>query len=129
MRPHFLTARDPQGNQIFQAALNLTDPFDTIAGLRVEYGKAVAGRIGTSADTGVRMFAGDFSQIVYGYADQITLKRTDVGTIGKDGEQINLWQTNQVAYLVEVTFGWLVNDPSAFVAYEMAPPPHVAAAA
>lgn len=129
VRPQFISARDHNGNQVFQSRLNLADQFDSIAGVRVEYGKAVPGRIGASRDTGVRMFAGDFSQIVYGYADAITLKRTDVGTIEVDGQQINLWQTNQVAYLVEVTFGWLVNDPTAFVAYEMAPPPHVAAAA
>ena len=52
--------------------------------------------------------------MLYGYADGVRVKVTDTGVItSADGTQINLWQTNQVAVLIEVTFGWWV-DPDAF---------------
>jgi len=114
--PPVLTARDAQGNLIFNGQLNLSQQsLGTLAGLPVEQGRAVSGRLGTYAGTNTKAVLGDWSRLVYGYADGVRVKVTDTGVItNADGTQINLWQTNQVAILIEATFGWLV-DPNAFV--------------
>lgn len=114
--PPVLTARDSNGNLIFQGSLNLsTQSLGTLAGLPVEQGRAVSGTLGMGTDSGTRAVLGDWSRLVYGYADQVRVKVTDTGVItSADGTQVNLWQTNQVAVLIETTFGWLV-DPNAFV--------------
>lgn len=114
--PPVLTARDAQGNLIFTGGLNLAqNSLGNLAGLPVEQGRAVSGTLGMGTDTGTRAVLGDWSRLVYGYADQVRVKVTDTGVItSADGTQVNLWQTNQVAILIETTFGWLV-DPNAFV--------------
>jgi HK97 family phage major capsid protein len=111
-----MSARDAQGNPIFQNQLNLaSQSLGTLAGLPVEAGRAVSGTLGMGTDVGTRAVLGDWSRLVYGYADQVRVKVTDQGVItSADGTQVNLWQTNQVAVLIEATFGWLV-DPNAFV--------------
>lgn len=118
--PPVLTARDANGNLIFQNGLNLSSQsLGTLAGLPVEAGRAVSGAIGANANaTAARAFLGDFSRLVYGYADEVRVKVTDTGVItSADGTNVNLWQTNQVAILIETTFGWLV-DPDAFHALD-----------
>lgn len=114
--PAVITARDPQGNPMFQNSLNLNSPsLGTLAGLPVELGRAVSGTVGRGTDSGNRAILGDWTRMVYGYADQVRVKVTDTGVItSADGTNVNLWQTNQVAVLIETTFGWLV-DPNAFV--------------
>lgn len=114
--PPVLTARDGNGNLIFQGALNLAQQsLGSLAGLPVESGRAVSGTIGRGTDSGTRAVLGDWTRLIYGYADQVRMKATDTGVIDSaDGTRVNLWQTNQVAVLIETTFGWLV-DPNAFV--------------
>lgn len=117
IRSTLLRARDPQGNPLYSD--NLTANFSSLHGLPVHYGKAVSGRVGVAGGTNVKLIGGDFSQLVYGYATNIEFKREDSASItDANNNTVHLWQTNQVAYLVEVTFGWLVNDPNAFVAFE-----------
>lgn len=113
--PAVFTARDSQGNPMFQNSLNLGNTsLGTLVGLPVEQGRAVSGVVGRGTDTGTRAILGDWTRLVYGYADQVRVKVTDVGNIqSANGDQVNLWQTNQVAVLIETTFGWLV-DPNAF---------------
>jgi HK97 family phage major capsid protein len=114
--PPVLTARDANNNLLFQGSLNLAqNSLGSLAGLPVQQGRAVSGTVGRGEDTGTRAVLGDWTRLVYGYADQVRMKVTDTGVItSADGTQVNLWQTNQVAVLIETTFGWLV-DPNAFV--------------
>lgn len=114
-RPTLLTARDSNGSPVFQATPNLRDQVDSILGLPVRYGRGVSGQLGAATDTGARAFAGDWSQLVYGYADQVTIRTDRSATVGG----VSMFQTNQIALLIEVTFGWLVNDVDAFVAYDL----------
>jgi HK97 family phage major capsid protein len=115
LRGSLMRARNDQGEPVFQAgnSTNLRDQFGNLLGLPLAFGKAVSGLIGASADTGVRLVGGDFGRLFYGFADSIEIKRTNVGSIGA----VNLWTTNQVAWMAEVTMGWLVQDPDAFVVY------------
>lgn len=122
-RSKLAQARDRQGNLAFQAAgaslnlvqgpVNLRAGLGDLLGLPVAFGKAVSGRIGNYVGTDIRLVGGDFSQFAYGFADGIKLKVSDVATV----RGVSMWETNQVAILAECTFGWYVNDASAFVAW------------
>lgn len=92
----------------------------SILGITAQPHNVVHGKVDNAPKTGVRVLGGDFSQLAYGFADQITFRVSEEATIvGPTGSPINLWQTNQIAVLCEATFGWLVHDPSAFVAMEL----------
>lgn len=126
LRTKLVNARDADGNPVFLgsypgsgSALNLNASLGTLFGVPVSYGRMVRGRLGAYTGSNVRMFAGDWSQMAWGYADSIRVKVTDQATVGG----VSMWQTNQIAVLAEATFGWIVNDPDAFVAYEITPAP------
>lgn len=89
-----------------------------ILGLPAQFGRAVGGDLGAATDSGLRIIGGDFSQLRYGFADQIRVKITDTATLTDANNQaVSMWQTNQVAILIEVTFGWVLGDKQAFVKY------------
>lgn len=122
LNSRLVTMRDSNGNQVFAtgqypnsgAGINLNTRIGSLLGLPLAYGRSVKGKLGAFAGTNVKMFAGDWSQLAWGFADAIEVKFTDQATVGG----VSMWQTNQVAILAEATFGWIVNDPDAFVAYD-----------
>lgn len=128
MRTKLARARDVQGNLAFtanagqlavtQGPVNINSTVGDLLGVPVRFGRAVSGKIGNHADSGIRLVGGDFSQFAYGFAQGIRIKVSDQATV--DG--VSMWQTNQVAILAECTFGWYVNDPEAFVAYTTTAP-------
>lgn len=129
MRAEIVTRRDANGNPVFVpgafpgsgAEINVNASVGSLLGVPVTFNKVVGGKIGnvpTANLSSVKMIGGDFSQLVWGYADQIRFKVTDTATINN----VSMWQTNQVAVLCEATFGWYVNDPEAFVVYRDAVP-------
>jgi len=129
MRAQFMTRRDAQGNPVFVpgafpgsgAEINLNASMASLLGVPVTFNKVVSGKIGNvPTASNVKLIGGDFSQLVWGYADQIRFKVSDTATIrDTNGDYISLWQTNQIAVLCEATFGWYVNDPQAFVVYKV----------
>lgn len=58
--------------------------------------------------------AGDWSKAVWGVVDGIGIKFSDQATIQSGGQQINLWQRNMFAVLVEVEIGFRVADVNHF---------------
>lgn len=123
MRAEVVARRDANGNPVFVpgafpgsgAEINVNANVGSLLGVPVTFNKLVGGKVGNvPTGTKVKMFGGDFSQLVWGYADEIRFKVTDSATVGG----VSLWETNQIAVLCEATFGWYVNDPEAFVAYE-----------
>lgn len=132
IRPKVIQRRDANGSPIFVpgafpgsgAEINVNAPLGSILGTPVEFNKAVSGKIGNAAKTDVVMLGGQWDQLVWGYAENITFKVSQDATLATGDPAnpfVSLWQTNQVAVLCEATFGWLVNDADAFVAYEWAP--------
>lgn len=120
LTPALILARDADGNPLFQNSFNLSqNAVASIGGLPLQRGKAVSGRIGRSPDSGARAFIGDFTnRLLYGYADPVRVSLSDQATIySADGTPVPLWQTNQVAILIETTFGWKV-DAEAFAALD-----------
>ena len=118
LAPELLSQTDTLGRPIYAPSINLKQGAGTLHGLPIDYSRAVSGKIGQSEDTKVRAFGGDFSQLMYGFAEDITFSRTDQATIMDGGQSINLWQNNMEAILVEAIFGWVIKDTGAFVAYE-----------
>lgn len=123
LRSRLVQARDSQGNPVFSGAfpgsgsqIQLGASQGQLFGVQVAYGKSVRGKLGNFGGTTVQAFAGDWSQLAYGFADSIRVKVTDQATVGG----VSMWQTNQIAVLAECTFGWIVNDPDAFVAFDNA---------
>lgn len=109
--------RDNNGN-VDPSRINLAARSGDVLGLPAQFGRAVGGDLGAAADSGIRVFGGDFSQLRYGFADQIRVKMTDTATITDANSQaISMWQTNQLAILIEVTFGWVLGDKEAFVKF------------
>ncbi|GGM64766.1 hypothetical protein GCM10012275_39180 [Longimycelium tulufanense] len=106
--------RDVNGNLADPRSINLAAQTGDILGFRAEYGRAVGGDLGEAADSGIRMVGGDFSQLRYGYADEVRIKVSDTATLTDGSQSISMWQTNQIAILIEVTFGWVVGDLGAF---------------
>lgn len=97
---------------------NLATSVDTVAGLPAAYGRVVAGRVGTNADTGVEGFVGDWSKVRWGYGEQITMTRSQEATVVDGGTTFHLWQQNLIGFLVEAIVGWTVTDTEAFARYQ-----------
>jgi len=107
--------RDVNGNIQNPAALNLNTTQGSILGFPVQYGKAVVGDLGAATATSTKIIGGEFNQLKWGFADEVTVKVSDQVSLTDGTNTISMWQTNQVAILIEVTFGWLVGDLDAFV--------------
>lgn len=108
---------DVNGNLLSPGTVNLAAQQSEVLGLNAYFHKAAPGRIGNYAGPTppVRAFLGDFGQLKWGLADEIRFKVSDQATItDADGTAVSMWQTNQVAVLCEVTFGWVVGDLDAF---------------
>lgn len=116
-RPRLIQAgaeRDVNGNLVNPGQLNLNGSVGNILGFPAQYGKAVRGDLGAATATTTQMIGGEFQQLAWGFADNIRFKISDQATLTDGTNTISMWQTNQVALLVEVTFGWIVGDLDAF---------------
>lgn len=111
-----MITNDVNGNIADPRSVNLATQSGSLLGFPMQVGRAVGGDLGLATDSGTRLIGGDFSQLRWGIADQIRMKVTDTATItDADGQAVSMWQTNQIALLIEVTFGWVLGAPDAFV--------------
>lgn len=60
-------------------------------------------------------FAGDWTQAAWGSVEGITFKISSEATVNDGERQINLWQRNMFAVLVEFEIGFVVGDKAKFV--------------
>lgn len=120
LRSTLLSAVDDFGRPLFQAErVNLADSWGSIMGLPAKFGKVVSGRIAGHAGSNVRAFGGDFAgSIKLGFVENITVSMSNEATIQIGSEMVSLWSNNLEAALVEAIFGWVIESPNAFVAYE-----------
>jgi HK97 family phage major capsid protein len=117
-RFQLIGARDAFDRPVFQQSMNLSSGIDNVFGIPAAYGRAVPGLIGASADTGVKGIGGDWSKLVWGYAKQLTIKRSTEAVIPDGADLHYLFAENKMALLVEAIVGWTVLDADAFVAYD-----------
>lgn len=70
----------------------------------------------TDAENGdIIGFAGDWTQLAYGVTSGISYKVSTEATVTINGQLVSLFENNLVAVLAEAEYGFLVNDPEAFV--------------
>lgn len=62
-------------------------------------------------------FAGDWSQVAWGAVGGISYKVSTEATVTINGALTSLFENNLVAILAEAEYGFLVNDPAAFVKF------------
>ncbi|SIC87623.1 phage major capsid protein [Mycobacteroides abscessus] len=108
--------RDANGN-IDPSRVNLNAGVTDILGLPARFGRGVGGDLDAATDSGIRIIGGDFSQLRWGFADQIRVKISDTASLTDGSNTVSMWQTNQVAILVECTFGWVLGDKQGFVKF------------
>lgn len=114
----FGTPNAPAVNLAGSQALDLSPTTSQVLGLTAHYGRAVGGDLGACSNSGVKVVGGDFNQLAYGFADQIRVKISDTATLTDGASQsVSMWQTNQLAILIEVTFGWVLGDAQGFVQF------------
>lgn len=122
-RPDLLSATDTYGRPIFSSAnaaggVDLRNPMGTLLGVPIGFSDAVAGKLGVVADSKVRLIGGDFQEgIVFGYVEQINLRKSDTATIVDGETTVHLFQQNMEAFIVEAQFGWVIRDVNRFVKY------------
>ena len=60
------------------------------------------------------IIAGDWSKCKYGIVDGINIKISDTATVNDGSAQVNVWQRNMLAILVEAELGFVCADTDAF---------------
>lgn len=120
----------PRGESILLGAVDLTNRplfidnptaqggVGRILGAPVYY-STHAFQAGTGA-TDTIGFAGDWSKAYYGIVEDVTVKFSDQATINDGTKQINLWQRNMFALLVEFEVGFVVESTNYFIKLEAA---------
>lgn len=113
----FGTPSPSQVNLTGQNALDLSTTTSQVLGLTAHYGRGVGGDLGACTNSGIKLIGGDFKQLAYGFADQIRVKVSDTASLYDGTNTVSMFQTNQLAILIEVTFGWVLGDPQGFVTF------------
>ena len=113
-KANLLSAVDGFGRPLLIESINDDRDIARLIGASVAYAKSVykAGSGSTPNTVGV---AGDWSRARYGIVNGINVRRSEEATINTGTEQVNLWQRNMVAYMVEAEVGFVVESASAFV--------------
>lgn len=97
---------------------NLNGAQSTLLGVPAYYtNNVVSGTLAGRSDDLTRAYAGEFSSIRFGFASQLTMRISREASVHVGGTLVNLWETNQIAVLVEGIFGWVVPNPEAFAKY------------
>ena len=109
--PILLGAVDTTGRPIFVPSAN-DGSIGSLLGAPIYRSRRVY-KQGTSND--VLGFAGDWSKARWGIVGDINVKFSDQATVNDGTNQVNLWQRNMVAILVEAQLGFACMDANAFV--------------
>lgn len=124
IRTRLMSQVDVNGRPIYanggRGGIDLKEDIGDMLGLPVHYGKAVSGKMGAVADTGIRMIGGDFkNNIQFGYVEKMNIRRSTEAVINDGGQDFYLWQENREAVLIEAIFGWLIKDVNQFVSFKV----------
>lgn len=114
VEPALLLAVDTSGRPIFTES-----PVETATTMRqsrllsrpANFGEGVA----TINQTDVIGYGGDFSQTAWGVIGGINYDVSTEAAVTINGSLVSLWENNLMAVRAEAEYGWLVNDPEAFV--------------
>lgn len=106
-----LGATDTTGRPVFNTVSS--DSIGTVLGAP-EVRAQQTYKAGSSGGVDVIGFAGDWSKARYGIVDGINIRISDQATVNDGSAQVNLWQRNMFAVMVEAEVGF-VADISAFL--------------
>lgn len=123
VEPTFLSATDNNGRPLF-VETPLEDTVSAVTPGRLLGRPAFIGDglttpivTGTPNTGGIVGYGGDWSQAVWGTVGGISYDVSTQSTVTINGNLVSLWENNLVAIRAEAEYGWLVNDPQAFVEY------------
>jgi len=86
-------------------------------------GDGIADAVPGTPDTAYTVaFGGDWSQAAWGVVGGISYDVSTEATVTINGALTSLWENNLVAVRAEAEYGFLVNDPEAFVEYQQSTP-------
>lgn len=119
MEPNLLGATDTSGRPIFiESPLedSVINPADLVrTGRLMGRPFAMSDTVATANKSTVVGYAGDFTQCVWGVVGGITYDVSTQATVTINGTLTSLWENNLVAVRAEAEYGFLCNDPQAFV--------------
>lgn len=72
---------------------------------------------GVAGGDDVKGYGGDWTQAAWGVVGGISYDVSTEATVTINGALVSLWERNLVAVRAEAEYGWIVNDPEAFVKY------------
>ncbi len=123
VEPTFLSATDNNGRPLF-VETPLEDTASVVTPGRLIGRPAFIGDglttpivTGTPNTGGIVGYGGDWTQAVWGTVGGISYDVSTQSTVTINGSLVSLWENNLVAIRAEAEYGWLVNDPQAFVEY------------
>lgn len=111
---YIANARDKEGRRLYPEINMGGQGISSFAGLPVAVAKTVSGRVDASEDTDILAIGGDWSQVRFGRALDIPLRRIEYGDPLGNGD---LQRRNSVAFIAEIMFGWTVMKDDAFVKF------------
>ena len=123
VEPTFLSATDNNGRPLFvETPLDVTTSVITpgrLIGRPAFIGDGISTPVvsGTPNTGGIVGYGGDWSQAVWGTVGGISYDVSTQSTVTINGALVSLWENNLVAIRAEAEYGFLVNDPQAFVKY------------
>lgn len=86
-----------------------------VAGLPAYYTRAFArdaAKNPSAGDASVAGVLGDWSKVRWGFVERLDITRSTEATVSG----VSMFETNQIAFLIEAILGWTVLDQAAFVA-------------
>ncbi|MGV9271322.1 phage major capsid family protein, partial [Kitasatospora sp. NPDC003701] len=127
--PLLLGAVDNNGRPLMVDTAASLDPgaagSRSMLGVPLTYSRGIGGKLvraSGSADTGLRMIGGDWSQCAYGVGMDIEMRiSTEANYKDADGNWHSAFQENLILILCEAYFGFVVGDENAFVKYTATP--------
>jgi HK97 family phage major capsid protein len=116
MEPVLNGVKDTAGRPLFLDA-TYTDAAGPVREGRLLGRRAFIGDGVYAATPKIYGYGGDWSQAAWGVASGISYKVSTEATVTINGSLVSLFENNLVAILAEAEYGFLVNDPSAFVKF------------
>lgn len=120
LEPTLLAAVDTTGRPIWEDKDDPLVPAGDVNGA-ARFGTLIKRRAfmyegiysGTTDD--ILGFGGDWNEAAWGVVNGISYSVSTEAAVTINGALVSLWENNLVAILAEAEYGWLVNDPEAFV--------------
>lgn len=119
MEPVLNGSKDTQGRPLFTETFDTgaTETAEVVRKGRLLGRQAFIGDGIYDATTNTYGFAGDWTQAAWGAVGGISYSVSTEATVTINGVLTSLWENNLVAILAEAEYGFLVNDPAAFVRF------------